>query len=145
MTVDGIRDESFLKCMTFVTAFVKKSLSKILLSSFAVLLDGCRSNQAHYVNTFPLFPSKASSGSTICLFGFSPFEEEDFPDAAFQKVMVEFVLLVRNRTLDNVVRLADDNCATNRAFADLLQKPLFGRACHGSNQAVGFILRKEII
>lgn len=69
-----------------------------------------------------------------------PFENEECLDSASHKDFLEFVLSIFNKSLENVVCPIGENCATNKAVADLLQTPIVGCYSHRFNLAVGDIL-----
>jgi ABC-type antimicrobial peptide transport system permease subunit len=77
----------------------------------------------------------------LALLGFSPMLEGDF-DMTSQSHMnlLEHILGVFNRTLENVLCLVGDNCAVNTHLADLCGLPLVGCASHRFNLEVISIL-----
>lgn len=111
-----------------------------MFSESANAFDEWSSHQTHYVCVFAVFPNKEFSGFTKFLLRFSTFGNEKFLDSASRIDFLEFVLSIFNKSLENVMRLIGDNCATNKAVADLLQTQLVGCYSHRFHLAVEEIL-----
>lgn len=71
------------------------------------------------------------------LLAFSPLLEDAFDfTAESHKKFMDFYLDHYGKSMENVVCLVGDNCATNQALADLCGKPLVGCASHRFNLEV---------
>ena len=133
------------KYMTKLTNAVELKISASLPDKFALVFDGWSSKDTHYVSIFATYPSFCSSGYEKVLLGFSPLDDEEALNAENHVDFIKFVLGVFDKSMDNVVCLTGDNCATNLKIAKLVNQLnqfcyFVGCASHRFNLCVEDIL-----
>jgi hypothetical protein len=81
------------------------------------------------------------------LLAFSPLlDETDFTAESHHEFVVSVLTNVFQKSLDNVLCLIGDNCATNKALADLCGKPLIGCHAHRFNlECSAYLERQETL
>lgn len=122
--------------MDEVTNRIEKEIVKMIPETFVVAFDGWPCMQARFFCVLAMSPSRGSTGYTECPLGFSLSEKEDHLDAAANQSFLEFVFSVFSKSIDNDIYLVEDNCPTNKAFANLIQRTLLQCHSHGFNLAV---------
>lgn len=108
-------------------------------------MDGL--NHVHITLLYTLVSQLILKGYNTFLLGFSPFENEQSQGAHQHTMYVEYVLNLFGKDMSNVVALCGDNCYTNKAFVDTVNKPLVGCSSHRYNLAVQDIFseHKELL
>lgn len=86
---------------------------------------------------FATFSDEKKRSYNSILLGFTPFLEESDLGAQQHFDLIDFVLNVYGKTLDNFVSAIGDNCNTNRKLATYLDCLFIGCANHRFSLAVG--------
>jgi hypothetical protein len=74
--------------------------------------------------------------------GFSPLLDETEYTAERHAELIDYVLRVFHKTRESLICIVGDNCAVNKALADVLDVPLIGCAAHRFNLACQKYLEK---
>jgi len=137
-TLSPIAKNTFMKYMELLTKVLEKKISKILPDKFAIVFDGWSldGTSTHFVAIFAKWVSPSNVACTALL-AFSPLLDESDFSAESHYEFIRYVLVdVFQKNFSNVICLVGDNCSTNKALAELCQKPLIGCAAHRFNLAV---------
>lgn len=140
---DPICLNTFMKYMKKLTVHVEHRLSNILPEKFALVFDGWSAGQTHFVGIFASFPDSSENGYAARLLAFSPMGDESSLNSAEHYGFMTFVLTTFGKTWENVICIIGDNCSTNKAVANLAEKPLIGCSSHRFNLAAQLLLDEE--
>ncbi len=134
-----ISRKTFVKYMNLTVIQVEKKISSMLPNKFSLIFDAWTSRTYHFLGLFAAYEKEKILLSFTLL---DKDENEDYMtfDAEKFRSTTEGVLEFYNKTFDNVVCITGDNCSVNKAFADLIQKPMVGCASHRLNLAVNNFL-----
>ncbi len=101
-----------------------------------MIFNGWTESETHYLAVFAGVPFDNENGYKTYLLGFSPFENENSQNAEEHKCYFEYVHSLFGKSRNNVIALCGDNCNTNQAFANLVEKTLVACSPHRFNLAV---------
>lgn len=117
----------------------------MLSNKFALIFDGwtCEQSTTHYLAISASFLWKDTGEPEKALLSFAPFPDEASYTATDHKDSISLILKIFSKTLENVVCLIGDNCATNQKLARDCGIPLVGCAAHRFNLEVQAWLDKN--
>lgn len=133
---DRVSLKTLLKYVDLLTKSVEQKISNILPDKFALMFDGWSTNDAHYIGIFAVFASNHTHGYSRVLLGLTPLENEQSQSSNEHYELFCFILDLFGKSVDNVVALIGDNCATNRSLSRLFECGFVGCASHRFNLAV---------
>lgn len=116
----------FKRIMSLLARQVENNLSEILPDKIALTIDGQSTLPAHYGATFASFPTNDGQRFFTEFLAVSPLKDETTQDVDEHISFMEFVLGVFGKYLDGFRALIGDNCSTNRAIANKIQRPVIG-------------------
>ena len=140
---DTISRNTLAKYMSLITERVEEKVRRKLPDKFALVFDGWTTTDYHYVAVFATFPVENNIGYEAVFLAFSPFEDDSSQDAAHHLDYVKWVLNYFGKSLENVVAIIGDNCATNLLFSSLAETSFVGFASHRFNLAVKDIISEN--
>ncbi|KAE8912732.1 hypothetical protein PF003_g3299 [Phytophthora fragariae] len=133
-SADPVSSRSITTYIQTLLPLVDGLISDGLPQRFAIMSDGWKDGTTHFVAVIAVF-MQGEEAKEILL-GFSPpLDERTYTAVAHRDLLVS-ILNVYSRALHDVVVLIGDNCATNKATADLLDVSLLGCACHKLNLTI---------
>jgi hypothetical protein len=126
--------------MEFIFATVEDVRSKLkdmLPDQFGLVFDGWTADgtSIHYVAVFATYVNKYG-GVINDLLNCAPLLDETNYTAHSHYEYITECLDIYGKKWDNVQFICGDNCSTNKALADLAEKPLVGCASHRLNLAI---------
>ncbi|KAL0231690.1 hypothetical protein GEMRC1_011094 [Eukaryota sp. GEM-RC1] len=139
--LDPIDVKTLVKYMRLLYTEVCAKVAQLLPEEFGLMFDGWKhpTGTTEFVGMFACFPQK-SRPVLLSLFPFeldevydesSPFKSSNVVFGAEQyKERIAIVLSAYDKTVDDLLFLVGDSCATNTRLADILCIPLIGCASH---------------
>lgn len=118
---------------TFELVF--KKVIDLLPERFCLCFDAWTENCIHFVAIYAIFNDAECKKRTILLSFGNLLDESNWSANNYADTIVT-LLGSLNKSIDNVVCLVGDNCATNRSLSNILELPLIGCASHKLNLAV---------
>jgi hypothetical protein len=144
--LDSICTNTLKKYMKLLTEEVENRVTERLPQNFGIVFDGWSQGSEHYIALFACFPILNDSSEIpkleCPLLAFQPLPFYDEEEGEYQltaeahKRFVYDTLELYKRDDKSLLFLVGDNCATNKAFAELCGVPLVGCASHRLNLAV---------
>lgn len=134
--LDPISENTLKKYVGAVTKSVEKIISDLLPSKFSIIIDGWTKKSTHFIGIFAAYSSATPNGYETVLLAFSPMLVETGFSANAHIDLIEFVLEVYGKSLDNVVSICADNAEVNKAVASRCNLPLVGCSSHRFNLAI---------
>ena len=116
--LDPITVPTLKKYLEAVTRKTEAQISSKLPNQFSLIVDGWTKGSDHFVGVFAAWES--SLGFESALLAFSPMLSETDFSAVEHKKIIEFVLSVFDKTIENVVAITGDNCQMNKRLATIL-------------------------
>lgn len=141
LKVESVSVDTFMKYLHKLTLLVERKFSSMLPEQFALVYDGWSLHGTHYLCIFATYPSTNKYGFQRLFLAFSPFEDETKLTAEEHENFVHYILENYGKGWDNVVCLMADNCSTNQAFANRVQKRMVGCHSHRFNIALQDLLK----
>ena len=138
---------SLNSCMKYIKLLTKSleiEISKMLPPKFALVFDGWSldGTSTHFIAVIAKWMSPTNKKPCSALLAFSPLLDESNQTAQNHKEFLEYVLQdIFSKDFENVLCLIGDNCSTNKALADLCEKPLIGCSAHRFNLAIQKFLK----
>lgn len=144
-TLSKISYKTFMTYLSAVSESVEKTLSQKMPDKICIIFDAWTENGTHYVAILASWTMDDNCTKT-CLLAFTPLLDETAWTAKNYKHLFEVVLEMYGKTIDNVVCIVGDNCATNKKIATILDLPLVGCASHKLNLAIEkYMLGNDLI
>ena len=112
-----------------------EQVMELLPQSFCLCFDAWTENSFHFVAIYAIFNDLEFKKRTILLSFGTLLDESNWTSANYADTVIA-LLESMNKSIENVICLVGDNCATNRSLSNLLGLPLIGCASHKLNLAV---------
>ncbi|GMF28035.1 unnamed protein product [Phytophthora fragariaefolia] len=123
---------------------ISEKITERLSFFFGIMFDGWTDVSTHYIAVIATFMKNGVYYEV--LLGCSPPLKEKSYTAEEYYVLLESVLAIYGESIKVHAVLIEDNCATNKALADLMSVPLIGCGYHMLNIAIkAYLARRPAI
>ena len=131
---EGLSIKTLMKYMGLLTKEIENIIIGMLPDKIGIMLDGWSEGSEHFFAVFACFPEKGKRRTV--LLGFSPPFQEDDLSALSLKDLIEGILKIFQKSLDDVIFYSGDNCRVNTKLSNETKIPLIGCASHRLNLAI---------
>uniref|UniRef100_H3H8T4 BED-type domain-containing protein n=1 Tax=Phytophthora ramorum TaxID=164328 RepID=H3H8T4_PHYRM len=142
--LDPVCSNSLMLYITYLVPLVEAKIADILPLFVGIMFDGWTNISTHYIGIIATFMENGVYYEV--LLGCSPPLNEKSYTADEHYALLEAVLSIFGKPITSPSVIIGDNCATNKALADLMKVPLIGCGCHKLNLAVkAYLARRPAI
>ena len=115
VSLKKISAKKLKECLHIITRKVENIISDMLPDKFAVIFDGWRAGDTHFVALFATFMYEGARKQILLCF--SPLLDETSQDAVEHVEFIKKSLQLYGKNLQNVCCFIGDNCQSDRKFS----------------------------